>query len=180
MVAMAHAARYPAAVSHLVLMVTASHAGFNALARQHVAQHGTLEQVTVCQALWSGQLDTVEKMRHYYEVMGPLYAKKYDAVAAGLTRGRSIFSPEAINRAFAPGGFLQSFDLRPELHRITAPTLVIHGKADPLVPYACGEDTARRIPGARLIGIDGMGHDLPPPVVQSITDALIPFLHEHP
>ena len=66
------------------------------------------------------------------------------------------------------------------LHRITAPTLVIHGKADPLVPYACGEDTAQRIPGARLIGIDGMGHDLPPPVVQSITDALIPFLHEHP
>jgi pimeloyl-ACP methyl ester carboxylesterase len=66
------------------------------------------------------------------------------------------------------------------LHRITAPTLVIHGKADPLVPYACGEDTAQRIPGARLIGIDGMGHDLPAPVVQSITDALIPFLHEHP
>ena len=66
------------------------------------------------------------------------------------------------------------------LHRITAPTLVIHGKADPLVPYACGEDTARRIPGARMIGIDGMGHDLPPPVVQSITDALIPFLYEHP
>jgi pimeloyl-ACP methyl ester carboxylesterase len=58
--------------------------------------------------------------------------------------------------------------------------LVIHGKADPLVPFACGEDTAQRIPGARLIGIDGMGHDLPAPVVQSITDALIPFLHEHP
>ena len=66
------------------------------------------------------------------------------------------------------------------LARITTPTLVIHGKADPLVPYACGEDTAQRIPGACMIGVDGMGHDLPPPVVQSITDALIPFLHEHP
>ncbi len=66
------------------------------------------------------------------------------------------------------------------LRHITAPTLVIHGKADPLVPYACGEDTARRIPRARLVGVEGMGHDLPPPVVQSITDALIPFLHEHP
>jgi hypothetical protein len=30
------------------------------------------------------------------------------------------------------------------------------------VPYACGEDTARRIKGATLVGIDGMGHDLPP------------------
>lgn len=66
------------------------------------------------------------------------------------------------------------------LRQITAPTLVIHGKADPLVPYACGEDTARRIPGARLLGVDGMGHDLPPPVVQSIIAAFIPFLHEHP
>ena len=45
MVAMAHAARYPQAVSHLVLMVTASHAGFNARARQIVAERGTPEQV---------------------------------------------------------------------------------------------------------------------------------------
>jgi pimeloyl-ACP methyl ester carboxylesterase len=66
------------------------------------------------------------------------------------------------------------------LPRITAPTLVIHGTADPLIPYACAQDTAARIPGAKLFGIEGMGHDLPPPVVQSITDALIPFLHEHP
>ena len=62
------------------------------------------------------------------------------------------------------------------LHRITAPTLVIHGRADPLVPFACGEDTARRIPGAQLVGIDGMGHDLPPGVVTHILAALVPHL----
>lgn len=62
------------------------------------------------------------------------------------------------------------------LPRITAPTLVIHGKADPLVPYACGEDTARRIPGAQLVGIDGMGHDLPPGVVERVLAALLPHL----
>lgn len=62
------------------------------------------------------------------------------------------------------------------LHRIAAPTLVIHGKADPLVPLACGEDTARRIPGARLVVIDGMGHDLPPEPVRQILAALIPHL----
>ena len=54
------------------------------------------------------------------------------------------------------------------LGEIRAPTLVLHGKADPLVPYACGEDTARRIPGSRLVGIDGMGHDLPPGVVDHV------------
>lgn len=62
------------------------------------------------------------------------------------------------------------------LSRITAPTLVIHGKADPLVPLACGEDTARRIPGARLVTITGMGHDLPPEPVRQILAALIPHL----
>ena len=59
---------------------------------------------------------------------------------------------------------------------VTAPTLVVHGKADPLVPFACGEDTARRIPGARLVGIDGMGHDLPPGVVDRLVQLLIPHL----
>ena len=63
-----------------------------------------------------------------------------------------------------------------DLHRITAPTLVIHGRADPLVPFACGQDTARRIPGAQLVGIDGMGHDLPPGVVTHILAALVPHL----
>lgn len=62
-----------------------------------------------------------------------------------------------------------------ELARITAPTLVVHGKADPLVPFACGQDTARRIPGARLEPVDGMGHDLPPGVVK----LLLPLLTAH-
>jgi len=53
------------------------------------------------------------------------------------------------------------------------PTLVVHGKADPLVPYACAEDTARRIPGAQLVGIDGMGHDLPPGVVERMLALLL-------
>lgn len=56
---------------------------------------------------------------------------------------------------------------------VTAPALVVHGKADPLVPFACGEDTARRIPGARLVGIDGMGHDLPPGVVERLQALLL-------
>ena len=65
------------------------------------------------------------------------------------------------------------------LARITTPTLVIHGKADPLVPYACGEDTARRIPNAKLHGIEGMGHDMPPGVVDNMMARLLPFLNAH-
>jgi pimeloyl-ACP methyl ester carboxylesterase len=49
----------------------------------------------------------------------------------------------------------------PTLRRITAPTLVIHGTADKLVSVSGGRATARAIPGARLMVIEGMGHDLP-------------------
>jgi len=63
-----------------------------------------------------------------------------------------------------------------ELGRINAPTLVLHGKDDPLVPYPCGVDTARRIPGARLVGIGGMGHDLAPGVVDRLLEPLMPHL----
>lgn len=63
-----------------------------------------------------------------------------------------------------------------QLARVRVPTLVVHGKADPLVPYACGEDTARRIAGAQLFGIEGMGHDLPPGVVALMLAPLLAHL----
>jgi proline iminopeptidase len=52
-------------------------------------------------------------------------------------------------------------DRTEQLRTIVAPTLVIHGAADPVLPPACGIDTAQAVPGARLELIQGMGHDLP-------------------
>ncbi|HET6968289.1 MAG TPA: alpha/beta fold hydrolase, partial [Ornithinibacter sp.] len=52
-------------------------------------------------------------------------------------------------------------DRREALHGLKVPTLVLHGDADPLVPFAAGKDTAENIPGARLVPIQGMGHSLP-------------------
>lgn len=54
-----------------------------------------------------------------------------------------------------------SGDRRGELSRVTAPTLVVHGEADPLQSVRAGEATAAAIPGARLVTYAGMGHDLP-------------------
>jgi pimeloyl-ACP methyl ester carboxylesterase len=85
------------------------------------------------------------------------------------------------DRGYDPAGpgrqlaaLLASGDRRAELRTITAPTLVIHGTADRLVAPSGGRATARAIPGARLLMIDGMGHDLPrrvwPQVLDAITD----------
>jgi pimeloyl-ACP methyl ester carboxylesterase len=59
-----------------------------------------------------------------------------------------------------------------ELRRITAPTLIIHGTADPLVARSGGRATARAIPGAKMLNIEGMGHDLPRAAWPRIIDAI--------
>ena len=58
------------------------------------------------------------------------------------------------------------------LKKITAPTLVVHGGADPLVPKEGSEDIARHIPGARLEIIDEMAHDLPPSQVGRMVELI--------
>ena len=176
MVAMAHAARHPHSVSHLVLIVTAAHAGFNSRARQIVAERGTAEQKAVCDQLWTGQLDTVEKMRHYYEVMGPLYARKFDPASAKLGRERGIHSPDAINRAFGPGGFLQNYDLRPELARITAPTLILAGRHDWICPPEFSAEIHGLIPGSDFRIFEDSSHSIRGDEPQKLIDAIAGFV----
>lgn len=91
-----------------------------------------------------------------------------------------------VQRSFHPVGTLRQMlaivadvDRADELSQIRVPTLVLHGKADPLVPYAHGEDTARRIAGAKLVGIEGMGHDLPPGVIERLLPPLLSHLKAH-
>jgi proline iminopeptidase len=67
---------------------------------------------------------------------------------------------------------LASGDRRGGLAKIRAPTLVIHGVNDPLLPAAAGRDTAQHIPGAKLMLIDGMGHDLPPALTPRLVAAI--------
>ena len=114
-------------------------------------------------------------MRRFKAIGSPAYPVPEAEMRARVTEG--------VQRAFHPVGTARQMlavvaDITRAalLGRITAPTLVIHGTADPLVPLACGEDTARRIPGAKLVTIDGMGHDLPPEPVRQILAALIPHL----
>ncbi|HEY2048088.1 MAG TPA: alpha/beta hydrolase [Caulobacteraceae bacterium] len=79
--------------------------------------------------------------------------------------------PVGFQRQYA--GVMASPDRRPKLRTITAPTVVIHGEDDPLVPLAGGRDTAENIPGAELIIVPGVGHELPPPVLDLFVDGIL-------
>ena len=176
MVAMAHAARHPSSVSHLVLVVTAAHSGFIARAQQIVSERGTPEQRRVVDQLWAGELDSVEKLQHYYEVMGPLYSRRFDAAAASAARRRGTLTPAALNRAFAPGGFLRDYDLRPELSRITAPTLILAGRHDWICAPEFSEEIHRLVPGSDLRVFADSSHSIRADEPQAMLDAVAGFI----
>ena len=71
------------------------------------------------------------------------------------------------------GAILASGSRTAELRGLEVPTVVVHGKDDPLVPFRAGVATAKAIPGAELVAIPGMGHDLPRELWPQITDALV-------
>jgi pimeloyl-ACP methyl ester carboxylesterase len=58
------------------------------------------------------------------------------------------------------------------LRGVPVPTLVVHGTADRMVHVSGGRATAAAIPGAELVLIDGMGHDLPPQLYATLVDAI--------
>lgn len=65
-----------------------------------------------------------------------------------------------------------SGDRTKALHGVQVPTAVIHGTRDPLVKPSGGRATAKAIPGARLMMIDGMGHDLPRDLWPTFAEAI--------
>ncbi len=90
-----------------------------------------------------------------------------DMVARSYDRGHDAAGP---GRQL--GAIIASGDRTAELRRITAPTLVIHGAMDPMVNKSGGVATARAIPGAQMLVIDGMGHDLPNAAWPRLIDAI--------
>lgn len=74
-VTLAHAARYPASVSHLILIATAAHAGFHDRGREIVAERGTAEQQRIADRMWAGTLTTDEDYSEFFDVMGSLFSR---------------------------------------------------------------------------------------------------------
>lgn len=86
---------------------------------------------------------------------------------------------DAYDRSYYPDGFkrqllsiLASGDRTSALGSVRIPSLVIHGADDPLVPVEAGKATAKAIPGADLLIIDGMGHSFPPEIWPKVVDAI--------
>jgi proline iminopeptidase len=117
----------------------------------------------------------INQILHTFQVIGsPAFPTPVNElrqrIASGIER-----SPNNSGTARQMVAIVASGSRASLLKTIQARTLVIHGADDPLVPVACGRDTAHLIPGAALRIIKGMGHDLP----KQLHPALIRMIDAH-
>jgi pimeloyl-ACP methyl ester carboxylesterase len=104
------------------------------------------------------------------EGSGPRRTQAEIAAHAQASTDRS-WNPEGLARSGA--AILAAGDLRPLFARIEAPVIVIHGLDDPLVAAQHGRAVAEAIPGARFVGIQGLGHSLPDAVVDEVVASMV-------
>jgi len=116
--------------------------------------------------------EAMERAVATYRVIG---SPGYELDEAGLRERAGV----AFDRAFDPPGVARqlaaiwaSGDRTPRLRELRVPTLVVHGEQDPLVGVSGGRATAAAIPGAELVILDGMGHDLPRELLPELADRI--------
>lgn len=165
------------------------------IAQRFAAHHSekVLSLTSIFSTTGNPKLPAAKKEAMKALVTRPQSMEEEALVEHGMYLSRTIGSPgypsdperlrqrvtENVRRSVYPEGptrhlsaIVADGDRRPILKDITAPTLVLHGEDDPLVPVEGGRDTAAHIPGAKLKTIPGWGHDLPLALVDEVADAI--------
>lgn len=173
MVAQVLAARHPERVASLTSIMSSSGNPFVSMARPR-ALGAILHRP-------ENPADPQSVTEHLVRVMEVIGSRSRPADAGALRE----LCGRAARRGYDTNGtarqllaMLASGDRRAEIATIRAPTLVIHGTDDPLVPKAAGREVARLVPGARLLEFDGMGHDLPSDLIPQIVSAIAAHCRE--
>jgi pimeloyl-ACP methyl ester carboxylesterase len=166
MIAQTLAARHPEQVSSLVSIMSST-------GNRRSGQPALRMYPVFLRRAPRGRDPYIAHMQRLFETIGsrdlPRDADEIRAIAAeSYDRGHD---PRGMLRQLA--AIIASGDRTGELRRIDAPTLVIHGSADPLVSPSGGRATARAIPGAKLMIVPGMGHDMPQVLWSTLIDVIV-------
>ena len=157
MIAQHMAASRPERVARLTLIMTTS-------GSRRLPQPSAKVRRALIEPRASGPNDAnaeVERLMRLFTLIGsPAYRPDPEEFRARLRA--------SVQRAWRPSGVARQLvavaadgDRTPMLARITAPTHIVHGAADPLIPVAAARELHARIAGSTLEIIEGMGHDLP-------------------
>src|SRR3954471_7031092 len=119
-----------------------------------------------------GREASIERTMKVFDLIGSRGLEK----DSDLIRDMAARAYDRDHDAAAPGrqlaAIVASGNRTKELKRIAVPTLVIHGSEDRMISPSGGRATAKAIPGAKLLKIKGMGHDLPPAAWKQMIDAI--------
>ncbi|MFN9744381.1 MAG: alpha/beta fold hydrolase [Betaproteobacteria bacterium] len=166
MIAQHVAARHPGRVASLALLMTTSGA-------RHLPQPGWDVRGMLMQRPDGRDAEAV--VAHLERLLRVIGSPGYPAEPEALRQRLRA----TVARAWRPAGTARQLaavvadgDRRALLPSISAPTLVIHGEADPLVPVEAGHELARLIAGAEADFVPGMGHDLPPVLMPRLADRI--------
>jgi len=173
MIAQHLAATQPRRVARLTLVMTTSGA-------RHLPQPSTRVRAALIdrRAITPGDLEAlVDRLERVFTLIGsPAWRPQTEAEREAF-RERLRTS---VRRAYRPAGVARQLvavvadgDRSPLVARIAAPTHIVHGSADPLVPVAAAHDLHAKIAGSTLEVIDGMGHDLPAAVWPRLAQAIL-------
>ena len=163
------------------------------IAQLMAINHGDklLSMTSIMSTTGNPRLPQAEK--HAMEALiAPLRSmEEADLIAHGINVQQNIGSPgfpadpqrrlervtALVRRSVHPPGLprqlaaiIDDGDRRERLKRVTTPTLVLHGEADPLVKVDAAHDTAAHIPGAKLVTIPGWGHDIPAELIGRVAE----------
>lgn len=166
MIAQHLAARHPQRVRSLTLMMTSSGARRLPQPRAHV------RRALLRRPAGNDPAAVVAHLERLFHLIGsPGYRPEPEAFRRRLQA--------SVARAWRPAGTARQLaavvadgDRTPMLGRIVAPTAIIHGRDDPLIPPAAAEDLAHHIAGAQIDLVPGMGHDLPLPLLGRFADVI--------
>jgi pimeloyl-ACP methyl ester carboxylesterase len=123
---------------------------------------------------WSDRSAVIDYMTHLARVSAgslPFDEAGFRGLAGRVFDRTTSMASTMANHSALAGGERS----RERLGELRMPALVIHGTEDPVVPYGNGPALAREIPNARLLTLEGMGHELP----SAVWDTVVPAMVEH-
>jgi pimeloyl-ACP methyl ester carboxylesterase len=164
MIAQTLAARHPARVRSLVSMLSST--GGRWVGRPALSSYAIF--------LRRAPTEREAFIEHATQLFAKIGSRGIPQDTEGVRKIAALSFDRELDRTGAGrqlAAIIASGDRTAELGGITAPTLVIHGTVDPLVSPSGGRATARAIPGAELMMIEGMGHDLPRVLWPRLIDA---------
>jgi len=167
MIAQLLATRHPARVRSLASIMSTT--GDRAVGRPS----GEAASVLVS-SMPSDRDGFIERTVANAKAVGSGTAFPFDAEAVRQGAARSFdraYHPKGTGRQFA--AILAAGDRTGALGQIRVPTVVVHGEEDQVIGVSGGEATAAAIPGARLLRVPGLGHELPPGFWPALADALV-------